>query len=435
MRAITAAIVGAGQAGLAMSRELTHRGVDHLILERGAVAQAWRADRWDSLRLLTPNWANGLPGSPYPGRDPDGYMPVSELVAQLDGYARAIDAPIEGDTEVVRVSSSGARFHVETSQGPFACRALVMASGACAQARVPALADGIPPGIFQITPSAYKRPDDLPQGGVLVVGASASGVQLAREIQRSGRPVTLAVGWHTRLPRAYRGRDVEWWLDTIGLLDERFDEMDDLERARRTPSPQIVGGSETVDLNALQECGVTIVGRLMDIRDKAALFSGGLANACASADLKMNRLLDAIDGWVTERGLDDALPPPVRPEPTRTPPAPALSCSLAEGGIASIVWATGYRPDFSWLDMPVIDPRGRLRHAGGVVAAPGLYAMGLTFMRRRRSHQISGVGKDARDLAAHLYAYLDGRAEDANVRHAGNQAGAGGRSESRNVAA
>ncbi len=192
-------------------------------------------------------------------------------------------------------------------------------------------------------------------------------------------------------------------------MDERFDAVDDLERARRTPSPQLIGAAEPVDLNALQDRGVEIVGRLVDIRDRRALFSGSLANVCASADLKMNRLLGAVDAWVAERQMDDSLPVPERLKPTALPKAPALQQSLSDGGIRSILWATGYRPDFSWLDLPVFDPRGRLRHRGGVVDAPGLYALGLQFLRRRRSHQISGVGDDARDLADHLVRQLDSR--------------------------
>ncbi|MEM1046836.1 MAG: NAD(P)-binding domain-containing protein [Pseudomonadota bacterium] len=410
MKSVTTVIVGAGQSGLAMSRALTNRGVDHLVLDRGAVANAWRTERWDSLRLLTPNWANGLPGVPYGGPDPHGYMAVSELVARFDDYARRIDAPIAGRTEVSRITGMDGGFRLRTNRGPIGCRSLVLATGACAKAHVPELSGAVPPAIFQTTPAAYKRPDDLPQGGVLIVGASASGVQLAREIQASGRQVMLAVGWHVRLPRTYRGRDIEWWLDAIGVLDERFDAVDDLERVRRTPSPQLIGGSEPVDLNALQDHGIQIVGRLVDIRDDRALFSGGLANVCMSADLKMNRLLDTIDAWIRDRDLEDIVPPPTRHEPTRLPQVPVLARKLADGGVRSVVWATGYRPDFSYLDVPVLDRRGRLRHAGGVAAIPGLYAMGLTFMRRRRSHQISGVSDDAADLATHLRAFLDGRA-------------------------
>lgn len=409
MRAVTAIIVGAGPAGLATSRALSDRGVDHLVLDRGVVGNAWRNHRWDSLRLLTPNWSNGLPGAPYRGSDPDGFMSVSKLLIQLETYAWRFGVPLQGQTAVLRASRTDCGYRVDTSQGPFHCEALVMAGGACARPSVPALSVAASSAIFQTTPAMYKRPNDLPEGGVLVVGASATGAQLARELQLSGRPVTLATGWHTRLPRSYRGRDVEWWLDAIGLMDERFDEVDDLERARRTPSPQLIGGAEAVDLNALQALGVEVVGRLSDVRDGQALFSGGLANASAAADLKMHRLLDAVDDWVVERCLDSALPPPDRPAATRLPSSPVLQRSLTDGGIRSILWATGYRPDFSWLDVPVFDARGRLRHQGGVVAAPGLYAMGLTFMRRRRSHQISGVGVDASELADHLLGHLDSR--------------------------
>ncbi len=409
MKPVTTVIVGAGQAGLAMSRELSCRNVDHLVIDRGTVANAWRTDRWESLRLLTPNWANALPGDPDRSSEPDGYMPVSELVARFDAYARQIDAPVQGDTEVLRASGTDGGFLVDTSQGPFRCRTLVMATGACARPNVPAIADAVPSGIFQTTPSTYKRPGDLPEGGVLVVGASASGVQLAREIHASGRPVTLAVSWHIRLPRTYRGRDIEWWLDAIGVLDERYDEVEDLERARHTPSPQLIGGPESVDLNALQDLGIEIVGRLMDIRNGVALFSGSLANVCASADLKMNRFLDTIDAWIADRGLENELPPPHRPASTRLPDVPALGRNLRDRRFRSIVWATGYRPDFSWVDLPVFDGRWRLCHEGGIVKAPGLYVMGLTFMRQRKSHQISGVGDDARDLAAHLVNHLDNR--------------------------
>ncbi len=408
MKTVTTVVIGAGQAGLAMSRELSRRAIDHVVIDRGEVGEAWRRHRWDSLRLLTPNWANALPGAPYRGPDPHGYMRVSELIARFDDYAAAISAPVQGDTTVHRVHGSEGDYRIETSQGPFRCASLVLATGGCARPRVPGVAEVMPPGVFQSTSLHYKRPDDLPPGGVLVVGASASGAQLTREIQASGRPVTLAVGSHIRLPRSYRGRDIEWWLDMVGALDERFDAVENLERARRTPSPQLIGGPDPVDLNALQELGVEVVGKLAGIRDGQALFSGGLASAVASADLKMVRLLDAVDGWVKARFLNDILPPPHRPAPTRLPENPVLNRSLIDGGIRSVLWATGYRPDFSWLELPVFDPRGRLRHRGGVVDVPGVYALGLRFLRRRRSHQISGVGDDARDLADHLAQHLAG---------------------------
>ncbi len=413
MKPVSTIIIGAGQSGLAMSRQLMQRGVDHVLVDRGAIADTWRTQRWDSLRLLTPNWANCLLGDEYQGPDPDGYMDVAELVTRLEGYAHRTSALIYSATQVHRVCRSDNGYKLETSQGPLHSRTVVLATGAFVQPVVPALRSAVPGTVHQTTPNEYKRPGDLPEGGVLVVGAAATGVQLARELQASGRQVTLSIGGHIRLPRTYRGHDIEWWLHAIGLANERFDAVDDLERARRLPSPQLIGGPDPVDLNALQECGVEIVGRIAAIRDGQALFSGGLRHLCASADLKMHRLLDAIDAWITEWDLDSQLPATPRPAPTRLPVTPRLSRSLVDGGIRSILWATGFRPDFSWLDVPVFDRRGRLRHHGGVVDAPGLYVLGLPILRRRQSHQISGVGHDAAELSSHLRAHLDGRASQA----------------------
>jgi len=248
----------------------------------------------------------------------------------------------------------------------------------------------------------------LPEGGVLVVGASATGVQLADEIHRSGRPVTLSVGEHVRLPRSYRGRDVLWWMEASGVWNERYDAIDDLDRARRLPSPQLVGTPErtTLDLNVLADHGVELVGRWATVRDDTALFSGGLANQCALADLKMERLLDRFDAWALENGDIDAAPPERFP-PTRVPESSRLELDLTSGEIRTVIWATGFRPDYSWLDLPVLDRKGRLRHDGGVVDAPGLYAIGLPVLRRRKSTFIVGAEDDARDVVAHLAEYLD----------------------------
>jgi putative flavoprotein involved in K+ transport len=246
---------------------------------------------------------------------------------------------------------------------------------------------------------------------VLVVGASATGVQLADEIQRSGRPVTLAVGEHIRAPRTYRGRDIQWWMDAAGVLDQRYDEIDDIVRARQVPSLQLVGSPARtmLDLNALTDMGVRLVGRLAGINDGRLLFSGSLCNQCALSDLKMDRLLDTIDRWASDNGLDDAVEPPHRFAPTRVEESPPLSLDLSRGGIRTILWATGYRPDYSWLDVPVLDRKGQIRHDGGIVASPGMYLMGTQFLRRRKSALIDGAGADARDLSDHLVSYLHGR--------------------------
>lgn len=392
-----------------MSRCLAERSIDHVILERGEVANTWKTERWDSLRLLTPNWQSRLPGFAYQGADPDGFMTISEVVEFIEAYSAFISAPVETRTTVTSVSVADGGYRVATDRGEWHCRALVLASGACNLPQVPAAAESLPASLDGLSAMEYRNPDQLDDGGVLVVGASATGVQLANEIHRSGRPVTLAVGEHVRMPRVYRGRDIQWWMDAAGILDERYDEVDDIRRARNVPSPQLVGTDDRsmLDLNALTDIGVRLVGRFAGFGNGKLRFSGSLRNVCALADLKLGRLLDTIDEWAAgNRIMDKPVGEPHRFAPTRVDDSPPLAIDPGSGGIRSIVWATGFRPDFSWLEVPVFDRKGRIRHGGGVVASPGLYALGLTFLRRRKSSFIHGAGDDARDLAAHLDAYL-----------------------------
>jgi putative flavoprotein involved in K+ transport len=371
------------------------------VLERGVVANSWRRERWDSLRLLTPNWQSRLPGAPYDGDDPDGYMSAAEVADLIERFAQRSGAPVRTQTTVTSVRRADDGYRVETTGGVLEARAVVIASGACNRPAVPAFADAVP--LEQHTTFSYRNPDQLPEGGVLVVGASATGVQIAAELQRSGRPVTLSVGEHVRLPRTYRGRDILWWMDESGVWDQRYDEVDDLERARRLPSPQLVGTPErlTLDLNALTALGVELVGRWASVRDGRALFSGGLRNVVSLADLKLERLLNGFDEWAGGAGE--------RPEPTVVPKSPRWQIDLTSGEFSSVVWATGYRPDYSWLDVPVLDAKGRLVHDGGVVVdSPGLYALGLPVLRRRKSTFIHGIEDDARDVVGHLVEHVLG---------------------------
>ena len=403
-------VIGAGHAGLATSRFLTDRSIDHLVLERGDVANSWRHERWDSLRLLTPNFQSRLPGLRYEGADPNGFMTAGEVVDFISRFASVARAPVRTQTTVTSVTRAAEGYHVATSNGPIACRSLVIASGACNQPSVPSVRQAIPASVHQFTAFDYRNPGQLPQGRTLVVGASATGVQLAAEIQRSGRPTTLAVGEHVRLPRTYRGRDVLWWMDVSGVWNQRYDTIDDLSRARGLPSPQLVGTPEraTLDLNALAALGVQLVGRLSMVRDGRALFSGGLRNLFALADLKMERLLDTFDEWARTTSLDADITEPERFEPTRVPAVSPLQIDLRSGEVTSIVWATGFRPDYSWMDVPVLDDKGHLRHEGGVVDSPGMYAIGLPVLRRRKSTFIHGVEDDAREVTEHLAGYLAG---------------------------
>jgi putative flavoprotein involved in K+ transport len=406
----TVVVIGAGQSGLAMSRRLTERSIDHVLLERGAVANSWSTERWDSLRLLTPRWQTRLPGSARSIGDPDDFMTMPEVVGFITGYARTISAPVHTGTTVTGVRATESGFEVDTDRGPWTCASVVIASGGCNVANIPEVAAGVPSSVRSITPLSYRSPDQFGAGRVLVVGASASGAQIADELARAGRPVTIATGECVRMPRNYRGKDIFWWMDAAGILDERFDEMDDITRARHVPSPQLVGTPEhrPLDLNSLREVGVEIVGRLGMIRDGVGLFSGGLANTFRLADLKLGRLLDRFDEWAQETGVDDVAAPS-RPEPTRLDATPRLEIDLLREGIDTIVWATGYRPDYSWLEIPVVDRKGQLRHDGGVVTdAPGMYLLGTSLLRRRRSTYISGAEQDSLDIAEHLTRYLAG---------------------------
>ena len=403
----TTLVIGAGQAGLAMSHCLQSAAVDHVVLERGEVANSWRSERWDSLRLLTPNWMTRLPGHHYEGPDSDGYMTAAETASFLNGYRQRLSAPIQTQTGVdsVRVRHDG-RFDVHTSQGMWRSESVVVATGAFSSPNRPALADALPARIHQVLPTIYRNPDSINGDRVLVVGASSTGVQIADELARAGRQVTVATGNHVRVPRSYRGRNIHFWLERLGLLDERWDDVDDIVRARRTPSFQLVGSpsQRSVDLAALQRVGVRVVGRLAGVTDRHLQFSGSLANVVNSADLKMGRLLTSIDDHIDQAGLGADVGPADRPDPIDLID-PTVSIDLSD--IDAVVWATGHRPHYPWLPTEALDRKGAIVHDGGVMAIPGMYVLGLPFLRRRKSSFLDGVGSDAVELTPHLLAHLD----------------------------
>lgn len=412
---VTTVVIGAGHAGLAVSQCLSARSIDHIVLEGGEVANSWKTERWDSLRLLTPNWQNRLPGGYfYQGCDPDGFMTMPEIADFIGDYARSFSAPVKTATRVIAVHKTDYGYHIQTNTGQWRCRSLVLASGSCNKPNIPAMAQALPSSVHSLHPMEYRNPAQLGRGNVLVVGASASGLQLAQEIRKTGREVTLAVGEHVRMPRTYRGLDIQWWMHASGILDRDIADEDDVQRARRVPSPQLIGSParDTLDLNTLTDAGVSIVGRMSAIREGKALFSGALRNSCALADLKLNRLLDSFDEFASTHSEVPAMGAPERMSATRVPDRPKLKIDFAQETIDTVIWATGYKADYSWLNIPVLDRKGKLCHEGGVVGTPGvdsdgLYAMGLTYMRKRKSSFICGAEDDAIAISDHLCGFLD----------------------------
>jgi putative flavoprotein involved in K+ transport len=399
----TTIIIGAGQAGLAMSRCLSELGIEHVVLERGNVAQRWRSHRWDSLRLLTPNWMTRLPGFQYDSHDQDGFMSVQELIAFLERYAVSSEAPVLTDTAVQSVERSGKGFRVVTNRGVWLASSVVVATGYCDLPTIPAASRALAPSVLQVAPSNYRRPEELPAGGVLVVGASSTGVQLADEIQRSGRQVTLAVGRHTRLPRRHRGRDILWWLDQLGVLSQGADAVHDIERSRRQPSLQLVGRPDhsSLDLAVLHDRGVRLVGRVRNISGHRVTLADDMVATTAAADLKMAEILMRIDQFIATTGVAAASAAAFNPTWPLGADTPE-SVDLKDDRINTVIWATGYRRAYPWLRVPVFDAHGEITHKGGITPEVGLYVLGLNFQRRRNSSFIDGVGEDAWVIAQEI---------------------------------
>lgn len=396
----TVIVIGAGHAGLAMSRCLAERSIDHVVLERGEVANSWKTERWDSLRLLTPNWQSRLPGWSYRGQDPDGYMSMPEVVNYLERYSQSFGAPVETETTVRSVAAVGGGYRVVTDRGTWVAPNVIVATGHCGRPLVPELGRSLNGGVVQMVPTAYRNPAQLPAGGVLIVGASATGIQLADEIQRSGRQVTLAVGRHIRLPRRYRGRDIMWWLDTVGILDETVDDVFSVESSRSQPSLQLVGRPDhsSLDLAVLQRGGVRLVGRAVGAAGTTVRLADDLRASTSAADFRLAQLLARIDSFIADAGLEGDMPAAEPIEPVR-PASGVTELDLAAVGIGTVIWATGFARSYEWLKVPVLDERGEIIHRGGVTPAPGLYVLGLALLRRRKSTFIDGVGDDAAEIS------------------------------------
>lgn len=409
MTTIDTVVVGAGHAGLAVSRLLSDAGHQHVVLERGRLAERWRSERWDSLHLLTPAWMTRLPGDRYRGSQ-DRFLSAGEFVEFLSGYAASFDAPVSEGVTVHQVTHVGDGFRVATDSGVFTSRHVVVAAGPHGR---PVLPSGVTAS--RVLPSSgYRNPGALPDGGVLVVGASSSGVQIADELNRAGRDVTIAVGSHTRIPRRYRGMDVFWWLESTGKLARTIDDVPDEAAARREPSLQLIGRNHPgddgdLDLFALQRRGVRLAGRLTALDDTVAHFADDLAVQTDEADARMRRVLDTFDAYAAVAGLDAELLPVHRPPsvpPVRTP----RRLDMRAERIGTVITATGFRPDHSWLRIPgALDADGTLRQYRGVTRVPGLFVVGQRFQHRRDSAFIDGARYDAGLVVAHLLSRSEGR--------------------------
>ena len=397
-------IIGAGQCRARDERVLTARGIDHVVLERGRVAQRWRHGSWDSLRLLTPNWLSRLPGGSDPSPDPHGYMTTHDFIAYLSDYAGSFGAPVVAGAEVTRVATRGAHYLVDTAGAAWRAKAVVVATGQCETPYVPPVARQLSSYFHHLHAAQYRSPQALPDGGVLIVGASASGLQIAEEIHQAGRHVTLSAGRHSLLPRHYRGRDIMWWLDRLGILDDRPVDVPDLGDARRQPSLQLVGRrAPSLDLALLRAAGVRVMGRAVEAHNTAMDFANDLAETTSVAERKLAKMLERIDHGIRQYGIRAHEPEPRAPILLN---APAARIDLAASGVRTVIWATGYRPRYAWLDVPVLNSCGDIVEDGGLTAAPGLYVLGLRWLRRRSSSFIAGAGRDATELARDVAAFV-----------------------------
>lgn len=406
MRFTDVIIIGGGQSGLVMSKSLSARGIEHLVLERGRTGEAWLSARWNSLHLLTTNAQSSLPGLPH-AADSDTFMHARQFARYLEDYAGRFAVPILNGIEVTSVREGPYGFVVVTNAGKFNCRAVVVATGACDTPHTPPCSAMLSPSVFQLVPSDYRSPSQLPEGGVLIVGASSTGLQLAEEIHGSGRPVTLSVGDHTRVPRRYRSRDIYDWMETSGMLDDLASSHFNIQAARRQPSLQLIGGpvKRDLNLNILNQQGVRLVGRLTDLGGLRAYFAPDLTATTSTAHRRMLRILDRIDAAISAYGfLLPAADPSERVAFIGSSDTERLD--LRDESIRTVIWATGYRRRYPWLDLPVLDEDGEMIHQNGLTAVPGLYVLGLTFLRRRRSSFINGCGMDAEYLAPRILAHL-----------------------------
>lgn len=395
-------VIGGGQAGLSASFCLKQRGIEHVVLEAERVAHSWRTERWDTFCLVTPNWQCQLPGHPYSGPDPKGFMQKDEIVEYVETYATRFALPVREHVRVYSLTQKGNQFELETSVGSFGADQVVVATGCYHEPRIPPSADLVPPHITQIHSSAYRNPRALPEGPVLVVGSGQSGCQIAEDLHFAGRRVHLAVGNAPRCARRYRGRDVVEWLDALGYYDIPVDRHPNREQVRDKTNHYVTGrdGGRDIDLRQLALDGMRLYGPLTAISDGRAHFAPELKQNLDAADDVYRSINRTIDAYIEKAGID--APPGVEYEPVWSPTEEPLELDLEREGIAAIVWCTGFSSNFRWIDAPVLDEHGFPIHERGVTQIPGLYFLGLPWLYTWGSGRFSGVGRDAEHIAERI---------------------------------
>lgn len=396
-------IVGGGHAGLALSYHLGRLGCPHVLLERGQVAERWRSERWDSLMFQFPNWSLRLPGHEYRGGRPDGFATRAEVVAFIERYRELIDAPVRTGVRVDRARPRAGGFRLETTEGALDAASVVVATGPYQEPIVPPVSRALPARLVQLHSSGYRNPSALPSGAVLVVGSGASGCQIVEDLLAAGRTVYLAVGRHRRFPRRYRGRDMFWWMEQIGALDQT---CEDRPEARERPNPLVTGvaGGHDIDVRDYAAAGVTLLGHLREVVGSRLHLADDLEALLAAGDESVAVFTRAVDAHVARAGIEAPAPPPPAATPPRGAPPRIHELDLASAGIASVIWATGFRRAFGWIDAPVFDGAGEPIHRRGVTGCAGLYFLGLPWLHKLKSSVLCGVGEDAAHLALHIAA-------------------------------
>ncbi len=413
-RHVPVLIIGAGQAGLSLSWFLKRDGIEHVLLDSHAPGHTWRDERWDTFCLVTPNWQCRLPGFPYAGDDPNGFMVKSEIVAYLDAYRASFDPPVRSGVRVSGLAAApGGGFLATTDAGPWQAAQVVIATGGYHDAIIPPYASAIEPAITQLHSSDYRNPQQLPDGAVLVVGTGQSGAQIAEDLHLAGRRVHLCVGEAPRVARFYRGRDVVEWLDRMGFYDIPVERHPLREGVRDKTNHYVTGrdGGRDIDLRRFALEGMTLHGSLDLVRDGRAHFRADLAANLDDADATSASIKRSIDAWIAEHGVVAPEEPPYAPP--WQPAAEATPLDLRAAGVASVLWCIGFRPNYRWIGLPVFDGRGVPSHQRGVTPQPGLYFLGLPWLHSWGSGRFSGIARDAGYLAERIAERIGSRSEAA----------------------